>query len=511
MKKHIFWIVPMVLFLLLAIFDQGANYFNTTWFNVKHVLLFGLIVYVLLLSLYLVYRFFISRYKEKTILKYSLMIVLSAFAVTVTIISSNLQIQYIEAYEVPQIKECTYYDAYGNALYKPAFGPCPEIEIITQTQESLSIKVKENHIGNFYEPVEVDEGIGFRYYEGKIDLDTTIDITYLGPNIQTLSYTMYESMEVVKGEMPVTTGIMYQVKMVNDFELDDKITTTYETRTLNDIDLDNGNFPEFADIDPVINTYVATLIVAEESQQTDRITFEEITYDEEGIEVTNIFGQGTYQSTNEPVIGVDFYREGIHTGSITDYSFKYDNIIIKSRMESAQSTGVDRYYDERTVFYQSLPYDLYNEEPADLNILTDTYLFESVDFEFHKNKTYFDAYDFTYSIEEINDEVYVKQSNGFYHKFVRTEYGTRVEEYEVKKFEFTDLFPEKEDEDMIDVMIDAIHLNILHTYEMNKVMKIYDYKSIMNAPVVMRDYHFYQHNYLIEHFFTNNYEKFDAK
>ena len=100
----------------LVVLINGATYFNRNWFNVKHVLFFGLFVYVLLISLYLVYRFFIIRYIKINMIKIVLGLLLCTIAVTGTVTASNLQIKYIDKYEIPQLSECTYYDYYGKRI-----------------------------------------------------------------------------------------------------------------------------------------------------------------------------------------------------------------------------------------------------------------------------------------------------------------------------------------------------------------------------------------------------------
>lgn len=506
MKKHIFWIAPLVLYIFIVIFDQGANYFNTTWFNVKHVALFGVIIYVLLLSLYIVYRFFIRRFQEKRLLKYSLMIVLSSIAIVGSILISNLQLQYIETYEVPHIKECTYYDHYGNVIYKSYFDTCPELNVSNDDFETLSFSVNEQYEGYLSEPMEVADGIGFRYYEAVVGILTEVEIKYTNKsNIESLSYSIYQTTNKIGDMSTEITGYMYQEKIFNDYQDGELFVATYEIRSL-EMNLNNATFPDFNDLEPVIKKYTSSTLENNVDADSNTIVYKEITYDEEENEIENIFAYGTFESINEPLMAVDFYEDGVHSGDMTDYYFDYNEILIKNKQEKRQSYGVDRTYDERTVTFIDTPIEFYSDDIEEEMLMSDTYLFQS----FSANLTSLNSsyvYDLDYSVTTINDDIFVDDSKGFYHKFVFTDYGVRVEEYTVRTFDFSDLLPKEEDE--LDIMIGAYLYESQIGIKNHSVLDVYDFKEMMLTPGTLTNFHFYQHNHLVEYAFYGVHERFD--
>ena len=378
--------------------------------------------------------------------------------------------------------------------------------------DTLSFTVSEIYEGNLSEPYAVENGIGTLYYEGIVHLDTEVSITYTDKStIETMTYTIYETISKITDSGTDITGAMFQEKITTDFDQENMFVVTYETKSL-EVALTNSlEYPSFDDIEPVIRKYTSEMLepLDGETGDSDRIVFKEITYDEEGIEIVDIFAYGRFDSTNEPLVGVDFYENGVHTGDSTDYSFKYDMVQIKNRQETLQSSGVDRRYDERVVTFIDTPVEFYSDDIDEDYLMSDTYLLESFDANLNSSLGSYWNYDLNYSVSEINGDIFINDSKGYYHKFVFTEYGVRVEEYTVTAFDFGDLLPEKEDEELLDVMIDAYNYELISEFRLKDTLNVYDYKKMIEVPGGLSNFHFYQHNHLVEYPFYGVHERFD--
>ena len=500
MKKHIFWILPFVIFIILVVSSNGTTYFNRNWFNVKHALFFGLFVYVLIMSLYLVYRFFIISYINKSVIKVSLGLLLCSLAIAGTITASNLQLKYIDKYEVPHLSECTYYDEYGNIIYEAIIETCPVLNIKTHTYDSLSFTVEENYTGRVTEPLIVENGVGYRYYDADINIKVQVDITYRGPYVETLSYIVYETTDQLDSD--TKTGLMLKETIVNNFDIDNQVTITYSTQKIEISMTNNDTFPSFDTVEPVIRQYVSTFIIEEGSGQNDpqAIIFDEITFDEEGLEIINTFGRGQFEKINDPLISVDFYENGIATGNSTDSYFDSNVITIRNSEKKRQSAGADRVYDTRTVTFKDPPVEIYGD--GENGILVDTFIFSS--FEAELNYLQASNYLLEHTISSINDELFIYDGD-YYTKLVFTDYGVRTEAYYVDQFSWRDMF--SDDSESEDVVYSMAILGF-NKRGLTKLLAAYDYKEMLMTPGYLSEYHFYQHNFLIEHIFIDNYDKF---
>lgn len=508
MKKHIFWIAPLVLFIILLIFDQGASYFNTFWFNVKHVVLFGLIVYVLLIDLYFVYRFFNKRYTTRKKLKVTIALLLCIFGISGTVLISNLQIRYIDLYETPQIKETTYYDRYGNVIYRSDLQESPELNITDNTNDRLSFTVEENYQGNIVNPYAVEGGVGQIYYQGEISLLTIVDITYQGPYVETLSYTVYETVTNTGATEPTSSGYINSTYIINDFSNDDAITITTERRIL-EIDLIEEDYPELDSIEPVITKHVGSVVFPDDDSGEIHITFDEITYDQSGEEKLERFANGHFNTSNESYIYVDFYEDGLFTGDSTNFDFSNGYIRIVNRQEVNRNSGLDLSYDQREVLFSGLPYQFEQEDNERNNIfMTDIKIFDS--FTADLNHAWANSSDYNRRLifNEIQGELFVNDSQGYYDRFIFTDYGLIAQEFEMKTFDFDEFFGRNEESEY-EFMEDALFYNNDYTYYKVDVLDAYSYRQMITTPGGLSQFHFYQHNYLVEHYIIDNYLKFE--
>ncbi len=499
MKKQMIWIAPLVLFIFLVIFDQATNYFNTVWFNVKHVLFFGLIIYILLIDLYGVYRFFIRRYPSNKTFKYTLLIIVCVLGITGTVLVSHLQIKYITLYEIPQIKETTYYDRYGHVIYKSQLIENPTLDIHINTNDNLSFSVEEFYEGHMTSSYVSGNEIVQSYYQGEVTIETHVDITYQASYVETLSYTVYKTIV----EEDKTTGYIHSTVITNDFSQDDVMITTTKKRTL-EVDLNLDVYPEINTIEPQITQYRSTL-VSQSDDEVSHIIFEEIIYDEDQQEVIDTFAHGYLNTTNENYINIDFYENGLFNGDSTSYNFSYNDIHIRNLDEINRNSSSDIKYDVRDIEFNDLP-QAFSQEDDDFNHIfkTDVMMFNTftADLNTILDSAYY--YQKSFDFNEINHKMYVNDSQGYYHKFTYTDYGLKAEEFETMTFNFKALFSRKDDQEN-DLIDGALYLD--YNVEHADVLDGYDYKQLISYPGLLSNYHFYQHNMLVEHFIIDNYQK----
>lgn len=505
MKKQLFWIVPIVLYIFYLITDATTPYFNRFWFNAKHVLLFGLIIYVLLINLYFVYRFFIKRYQKITV-KLPLIAVLSVIAVLATITVSNYQMKLITQYEIPYIDKCKYYDVFGNVIYQNIVEACPELEEITQTHEQLSFVVNENYQGKVTEPLIVENGTGYISYLSNVDIRSEVNIHYVGSYISSIEYSVYTTnnkIDTETNEHSRTTRYMYQEKMSMDLSIDNEVTVTYRIKSL-DVDANEDTFPSFDTIDEQIKRYKSTLVFDEETKDLSHLTFEEITYDESSNEIIKMYAVSKYIDVNYPLFSIDFYDNNLMNGVMTDFAFPYGEVQIYNGVQTPKYAGVERSNEDRRILFQETTGYFVDEDTDDIYIEGDVFTLASFDNDLDGNLSWADSYSFTNKFLTIDGELFQKKSNGFYSKFVFTDYGLRVEEYKKDDFTWSELLSDGEGD-----KIPVFAYIFFREHQIRGIMRVYDYKETMEAPGRLTSYHLYQHNHLIEFMFIDNYEKYD--
>lgn len=136
-------------------------YYNPIYFYLQHVSLFLFMAMFIYYLLKLGYDRLEKRVKKTHILKgYTLTIF-----VVLLFLFSNVQLYAIETFQTSELMSCAYYDKYSNAIYYSQVAhSCPELEILEQTDTTLSFVV--------YESIE---GIAERGYMG---LNEDLDYNY---------------------------------------------------------------------------------------------------------------------------------------------------------------------------------------------------------------------------------------------------------------------------------------------------------------------------------------------
>lgn len=509
MKKHIFWIVPSVLLIFAAILSTQANYFNRFWFNVRHVIYFGLVVYTLLVSLYFVYRFFILRYADKRVIKISIVFLVATLGTVGTVTASNIQLHYIEKYEVPYIDECTYYDQFGNVIYKSLIEACPTLHVMNAEYPSASFTVQETYKGEVREAYNDGESFGFLSYNADVTLHTAINIEYIGTYVSSIEYIYHHTYEKkpiddIDGEIIGVEGDMYYFKMENDFSVEDRLTTTYTTKEHTVIsDTKEISYPDFDELEPTIKTLTALKTQDDTSERTFYISYERTTITEENEEVTEEFANARYYTLNESLLTIDFPQSEYDNGATTDYSFDINDLLIKSTVERLQVSGIERRYEERTVSFESNPVGLYSKLQDDSIIQSDVYFMTN----FTANlDTSFSTLDYTkhYNLTTITNDIFVYDQEN-YTKLVPTEYGLRAESYKNNEFNIYEIIRG------IEETTEYVHRGLLKELDSKGILKLYTYDEIMRAPGGLSGVHFYQHNHLVEFVFIDDYEAIGDK
>ncbi len=203
-------------------------YYNPIYFYLQHISLFLFVAMLLYFLLQLGFNRLVKRIKKQSILR--------GYTITVLVLVlfgfSSLQLKFIETYQTSEFQSCAYYDDYGNAIYYTQLpNNCPDLEIISQTNNFLSFEVYEDIEG--YVQNNKLEIVGEGNYDYMARVRTNIDITYdsegniLESNMRkSTNILVYNNEEEMKVYNSITTNI------VNEFiVIDEQVTGFRSTQT----------------------------------------------------------------------------------------------------------------------------------------------------------------------------------------------------------------------------------------------------------------------------------------
>lgn len=491
MKKRILWILPIVVSVFIGILYTQVPYIYRFWFNVRHVLVYGLGAYILVFSIYLSYVFIIKKYDLKRGIRITIISVFSTVVVFGLFFMSELQVKYIELYEVPPLDSCFHYDEFGNFLFASQYpGSCPELEQVKREvidgKEQLSFVVEEHFTGRVSETKPIENGYLVLEFDAEYSLYVEVKVTY---------YMKYfvEKIEISSNEIQyrsneygydITNGYSYQKIVENDFGLSE-ITTTVSTREY-DVTVDGHHiitFPQFHELEENVVKYTSIMF---DKDDTTYIDISKTTYEEE-VEVVDVFAKGVYRDLNNPLFMLDFYEGDRFTGNTMDAYFEYGEISIASETNYNQFYGLLPRVEYREVNFIQTPMSLakYNDGIAGSYMLNrfNVDIDSSLSNDFDYNVDYYRVDSVSYSID--NNDI---------SKYIKTDYGFRVEEYSTKRNSYGSYY--------FDLDIGMVYKNgITGVGHLTDVRKMYDYESMLYYPGILTDLHFYQHNYLLEGFF----------
>lgn len=130
MKKILLIGVPTLLLLAIVYFYVAVPTILPTWFATRHILIYMLFTYFTVLVAYVIYNYLLRKTETKAPSIWTVRAMVFVSTVLVLFGGSQLQLYLIDAYEVPPVLGCVYYDKYNNLIYSSQYlGTCPDITI----------------------------------------------------------------------------------------------------------------------------------------------------------------------------------------------------------------------------------------------------------------------------------------------------------------------------------------------------------------------------------------------
>lgn len=134
MKKILLIGVPTLVLLSIIYLYVAVPTILPTWFVTRHILIYILFTYFTLLVAYVLYHYLLQRKEDQTQSIWVIRTMVLVSTILVLLGGSQLQLYLIDAYEVPPLMGCVYYDEYNNLIYSSQYpGTCPEITISYET------------------------------------------------------------------------------------------------------------------------------------------------------------------------------------------------------------------------------------------------------------------------------------------------------------------------------------------------------------------------------------------
>lgn len=490
MKKHILWILPLVVSVLVVILYQLPHVYRF-WFNVRHVLLYGLGAYTLMGLLFSASRILTRSPRISGPLKLGVQGVFGAGFIAGLLILGNLQMRYIELYEVPPLKQCVYYDEHGNLLFASQYpGSCFELEEVGRTEEAgtevRSFSIEETFSGPGRSVSSIDEEIAVSEYSLDASLNVDVTITYMDKN-------HIESVEVFAREQQHRTN--------NHDNAESTIGNTWYKHVKNEVDgsavtVTTTSGEHSFDSDG----HVDVAFPSREEISTQEVVLSSLKYDKDeiaayidisrtettdGVETTELFLTGEHRDVNGPLFMLDFYEDERFNGSTLDAYFEYGTVTFANKVEKRQAAGVDRPEEYREVSFIQTPRIFYGYtwETSDPFVLSA--------FEADLGPS-FDAWRTDYAVDylETGGSLYSLKDDTT-SKIIMTDYGYKVEDYSTRRYSNGSYYPSLEPENVHQV-------SIFDTPSSTSIPKMYDYEDMLYHPGRLSDHHFYQHNYLLE-------------
>lgn len=197
MKKLIIVAIPSILLMAIISIYVFIPSILPVWFVIRHIGIYLLFVYLTILGTVWIYKFLLKKIHTST----RLWIIRGLVMISGGIIllgGSELQLYLVNAYEIPPVMGCVYYDKYDNLIYNSQYrGVCPELEDLTYTTlnsettndsvlETLTFDVKE-------EIIKIIDNEEYKNY-----LNVSIEIEYYLIDISEVTTVQQKSIQSIR-------------------------------------------------------------------------------------------------------------------------------------------------------------------------------------------------------------------------------------------------------------------------------------------------------------------------
>lgn len=420
--KNKLYVYIMVFFAVVYIASiTFLPFYNPIYFYIQHVSLFLFVA----MFIFFLMKFGYNRFNKKVTKKN----VLNIFTVVMFGILlfgfSNIQLAFIERYQTSEFQNCAYYDKYDNAIYyTQLMNQCPDLEIITETDDTLIFSVYEE-ADDLAEPGYMTSNI---IQNSKMKAKTRVDVEihyFDGGTIESVETFKSTNIEITNDEEVVKAFNSFHTMIVNIKELDENgNVVTYQSNMTLDVltdriydytDFEEVNHYNGDDFETYFHGYKSTRTSYSSYNSVFQIVVKEIDYDDESFTT----GEAKIISLFDSVCFEDncSIQEGRSTGTINSNDpLEYYNDV---------DTYIT-YYPDTGVIYDYETYHYTESENA--RVQTTYNEFENHDMVFsHETTTYENIFN-----PEINRETFkylgrTYLTHGrFYSIFEDTEYGTKV-------------------------------------------------------------------------------------
>ncbi len=401
-RKH--YIVMMLVFLLsIAIITSFQPRFNQLILIIKHVSYF---LFFSLLAVSIIILIYHRALKQEFFMKHTHQIYLKIFTLLIFGLMlyglSNIQLNYIERYETPDLSSCQYYDEYGNLLYDSYFRfSCPVLEVIDSGDDYIVLNGIEQVTGvndTFYlDGTRVNGGL----IESQIDFDITVRYDELNriKNYQLL-WTQYSTIDTNNDQFYGYVSIKREIS--NDYA-ENEFTSTqnnyrYEKLLNGIVDSIYSDHYDFAGVTPIQNKYIVEFI---EGTYNNFVSITNEYIDKDGNTGVQFIGDG-FISNNR--VGASISTDSLYTNEIFIDTSVIDH---QARYIISQPT------------YLSLVYTNDYQLTKGLLLLVNREVKST-----YQDKTYpYDIYE-----DSLNKEIYIEGLTTL-SVLVNTDYGYQLENY----------------------------------------------------------------------------------
>jgi len=465
----------------------------------RHVLIYGLFAYLLVLGLIQSFRRINKKYKMKRKML-TFLIVLNSFAGIILLVSaSEYQILWIEEYEEPILQSCEYYDPYGNLLYQSQYpNSCATMlnyqESVIEGRKTITYQMVENY------SISYSEEENSPYAEATLVTDFELIYDSLSSIDKSLLYELTiiskETRHLYEEDGDTTEGNYYYKHIEYQYEaLSTSLIISEYTDTLSEDGITSISFPEVQELD--LETVVLESILTPSENEGDYLENQMNIYktytDDQNIEQTDLYLNGVYRTQTSPFVSLHFYEDNLYSGTDLNAFFLGDTYMLYEQYATDAFVGIEKNYYSTSLTYDTFPlgctindneafWEL--DECSNLKILT-SYSEESNNMSFSgetKEGDYFikDGY------------VYVEKGHQL-SKVSYQEYGFLSENYTTRRYGF-------DSEERAYLLYHYFLLNnkIGMGLNTNNIEDFYDYEAMMISPGDLQNYVVYQSNPLLE-------------
>lgn len=486
MKKILLITFPIILLVSIVILYVLVPSVLKTWFIIRHVLIYMLLAYVIILSISISYKFLIriNRTTPRIWTIRGLSVIVGSFLL---ITVGNVQLNLIEKYEIPPLQSCAYYDKYDNLIYSSQYNfICPELNNLEYNYddglETLSFSVYEEAYGWIF---------GDYYFK---KLYTSFSYTYKDEygKIQKI---YIDSLETSQWTLDIDTNFRYDVKKYvkiveneyGDLLSDNGVTETVAVSTITEYKWEHSfdglgalldiYIPDIEHIDPEVTIYEAQYVqMPDEGYGWDSenniinhfysISLKEIANPDSEFELIEEFASGKRMNTVSAVTFVNKYNETVDcefNGNM--YPNKSSIAYIVYNKDEIETLTFNYYYSGKG-FYETNYLTRYVISQDNSNILSDVKV---------------DQYD------RAEGHYFINES--YTAKLIETDFGKKIEYYSTLR---------KEDGTYVDISNSGSNTTPSKAFRplLYSLDEMYDYKFMLENHSINEYLLIYQSNFL---------------